>query len=114
MSLSDALGPELIALIRAEAAQAARAEVAAEVERILNTRALLTVAEFATRSGLSQHAVRHRIDRGQLQHVRNGGRILVPATELSRSARVRENVEGVTSSATHSEGPSGPQGGQDE
>jgi hypothetical protein len=80
--LDSFFSPELIALIREEAAQAARAEVAAEVERILNTRALLTIAEFSTRSGLSQHAVRHRIDRGQLQYVRNGGRILVPATEL--------------------------------
>ena len=56
--------------------------VASEVERILGERALLTVEEFSAMSGLSVKAIYHRCERSQLSHLRNGSRLLIPATEL--------------------------------
>jgi len=44
--------------------------------------ALLTVADAARRSGLSEAAVRHRATRGTLASVRRGGRLLIPADAL--------------------------------
>ena len=56
--------------------------VRAEVERAFGERVLLSVEEFAAKSGLSTKAIYHRCERGQLQHVRNGSRLLIPASEL--------------------------------
>ena len=70
--LSDEARAELEAFIRAE------------VERLFGERVLLTVEQFSVKSGLSQKAIYHRVERRQIQFVRNGGRILIPATELRR------------------------------
>ena len=64
--------------IRAELATFVRSEI----ERVLSERALLTVEEFAAMSGLSVKSIYHRVERGQLQHIRYGARVFIPAFEL--------------------------------
>jgi excisionase family DNA binding protein len=65
----------------------ARAEleafIAAEVERQLRERALLTVDEAAAKIGLTPKAVRHKISRGQIAAIKVGGRVLIPLSELT-------------------------------
>jgi len=53
-----------------------------EVERLFGDRVLLSVDEFAAKSGLTPKAIYHRVERKQLQTVRQGGRILIPMGEL--------------------------------
>lgn len=64
------------------------AERAAEIvlERLREERAtssrLLTVTEAAAATGLTPHAIRHHVRRGQLRSVKLGHRVLVPVDAI--------------------------------
>ena len=53
-----------------------------EERRRIEQRPLLTVAEFARRSGRSEKAVRRLVEKGQLTPVREDGRVLLRAADL--------------------------------
>jgi hypothetical protein len=81
----DALSERLHEFFPDGAVDALRAEIDTRVQAALTERTLLTVAEYAARSGLTQKAVRHRLERGQLQHVRHGERLLIPVSSSAGS-----------------------------
>jgi excisionase family DNA binding protein len=67
--LVRALGPETTALIEQL--------IEERVDRHRNERALLTVAEYASRTGLTERAVRARTERGQLPTVKLGRSVFI-------------------------------------
>ena len=84
---------ELGAYLPQGAVDAITALVSSEVERQLGDRRLVTIREFAHKAGLTEKAIRRRVERGQLQVVRVGARLLVPLTELDGPPKMRGVLE---------------------
>lgn len=84
--LLDELAAELVAHPRLQALVEARVEQAL-AERQQRDRCWLTLKEAAERLGCTPDAVRMRVNRGRLEHRRNGRRLYVSAASVEQLGR---------------------------